>query len=946
MKRLTAAVGLGALVVGAPLVLAWAVGPPGLPSFEGMSGDYVPVDAVLGVVGLLAWGLWAYLAFAIVLNLAVHLARAWSLPGGEMLAAASATATPRIVRRLVELAVGGAFVAASVAGPTMAGDPAPPSRLVTVDGFAAASSVRAAEAEPLPKRAYRVRPGDSLWRIAERELGSGFRWREIYRLNKGERFADGRRLEHPRWIEPGWILELPSKKGQQRSAGANGSHESEVEAPADPNPNGHGGTPAPVTSAPAQTPHVELSPNGEPTPGEAESPDVDLPARPVLNLPSGAAVAASFASGMLTAHLLGRLHRRRSRPASEEGPIEEPPEPALTGDLRRAGASPMAGALDSALDAVVTAWREHCGVSPRLLGAIEGDRAVRVFVDSDQGQLPPPAGGNLSPSVRFSRLEGVVQAEVRAPFPTLLRRRLSPLERGLMLPIARAPDGSAVHAGVLASGGMAVGGAESEGLVRQLVLAAAAQGDPEDVRLILVGPVGLPEPMSSLPNVVAHDWEDAASREIHAELLRRSRLFFEEGVEDVWTHTVHHPDERLPALLIVATEPPADLIGVMEAINAEGCDAGAGLLSIGWRASSAGLEVEVASGSGLTVRTSLPVPHQLAPLTLDDAATRQAIDVLAKAHPQVERDPGITELLEPVSPADASPTTEHRPSGQRPPLDNGAQSIGVPETESPDPTPEAPEGMEPSGVPPGAVAVRCLGPFEVWREGRLLRKGWRNKARELLAYLVAHRSGAPKDRIIEELWPGIDPTEGSERFDRMASEVRTRVRAGDDSGKYVDREDDVFHLEEGVWWSDAWEFERLISEADQDPDSEIPKLRQATELYRGEFCRDYYYPWAEGFRERFRSMAVRACSRLADLLSDQGEHEQALAVLDQAIEADPVSEDLTRRAMVIEALLGRRAAALSRYRRLEAKLDADLDVEPDPETQTLARTLQDEPVAP
>jgi hypothetical protein len=32
---------------------------------------------------------------------------------------------------------------------------------------------------------YRVRPGDSLWRIAERELGSGFRWREIYRLKSG-----------------------------------------------------------------------------------------------------------------------------------------------------------------------------------------------------------------------------------------------------------------------------------------------------------------------------------------------------------------------------------------------------------------------------------------------------------------------------------------------------------------------------------------------------------------------------------------------------------------------------------------------------------------------------------------------------------------------------------------------------------------------------------------
>ena len=31
-----------------------------------------------------------------------------------------------------------------------------------------------------PRAAYRVRPGDSLWRIAESKLGSGERWREIF----------------------------------------------------------------------------------------------------------------------------------------------------------------------------------------------------------------------------------------------------------------------------------------------------------------------------------------------------------------------------------------------------------------------------------------------------------------------------------------------------------------------------------------------------------------------------------------------------------------------------------------------------------------------------------------------------------------------------------------------------------------------------------------------
>jgi hypothetical protein len=57
------------------------------------------------------------------------------------------------------------------------------------------------------------------------------------------------------------------------------------------------------------------------------------------------------------------------------------------------------------------------------------------------------------------------------------------------------------------------------------------------------------------------------------------------------------------------------------------------------------------------------------------------------------------------------------------------------------------------------------------------------------------------------------------------------------------------------------------------------------------------------------------------LSTDAGEYVVALSVLDRGIGADPVCEDLSRRAMVLEASLGRQAAALARYRKLEATLD-------------------------
>ncbi|WP_261576086.1 LysM peptidoglycan-binding domain-containing protein, partial [Frankia gtarii] len=50
---------------------------------------------------------------------------------------------------------------------------------------------------------------DSLWRIAERCLGDGARWPQIWALNHGVVQTDGRALTQPGLIRPGWVLRLP-----------------------------------------------------------------------------------------------------------------------------------------------------------------------------------------------------------------------------------------------------------------------------------------------------------------------------------------------------------------------------------------------------------------------------------------------------------------------------------------------------------------------------------------------------------------------------------------------------------------------------------------------------------------------------------------------------------------------------------------------------------------
>jgi DNA-binding SARP family transcriptional activator len=628
---------------------------------------------------------------------------------------------------------------------------------------------------------------------------------------------------------------------------------------------------------------------------EAETPKTPAPA---IEIPSGLLVAASFASGLLTAHLLGKLHRRRVRRLSEASSIEPPVTPELIHDLRRGGASEMAGPIDIALDAVIETWRAYAGTWPELVGAVEAGRHVSLFLRASEGALPGTSGGTISPRVRFLRAGSTVVAEVDGPFPVQLRQPLTPLERGLLVPLGRAPDGSAVHASPTGLGRISIAGPEGVGLARQLVVAAATQGGPDDLRLMLLGSSDEMRSLSRLPQAsVCHGWDEApvALRGVELEFVRRARLFHKEGASNIDDHLAGHSDERLPAILVVCEEPPSALAGLIEALARQAPSLGAAVLALGWRLP--GTELHARAGPTVELEVDLPVPHVLEPFLLDDAAVHDAIDIVREAYPS-----GL--VLEPTRPV--------------------------------------PPPVEPPTPPEEMITIRCLGPFEISRRGESMPTGWRAKGRELVAYLVAHPAGAPKERVIEELWPDVEPVRASLRFNKAATLIRGAARGMNDSRLYVERVgDSAYRLEEDTWWVDAWEFERLIREAERSEDGveAISRLRDAVALYRGEFCDDSYYPWLEAVRERFRNLFVEACGRLAHLLSDAGEHNQALSVLDRAIQADPVCEDLVRRAIALDAALGRRTAALARYRKLEATLDAELDVEPDPETRGLVQRL-------
>jgi nucleoid-associated protein YgaU len=60
---------------------------------------------------------------------------------------------------------------------------------------------------------YTVRPGDSLWRIAQEQLGDPNRFADIAKLNDGRVMPGGTVFHYSEFLQPGWVLIMPADMG-------------------------------------------------------------------------------------------------------------------------------------------------------------------------------------------------------------------------------------------------------------------------------------------------------------------------------------------------------------------------------------------------------------------------------------------------------------------------------------------------------------------------------------------------------------------------------------------------------------------------------------------------------------------------------------------------------------------------------------------------------------
>ena len=232
LKAAGAAAVLAALILVPPWALTHFIGNP-WPA-EGISLSAPLTDgAIIGLLAVLVWLLWAQLMACII----VEVIAALTDDRIRLRAPLTLGVQQHLARRLITAVVVVAVTspAAAMAAPTAhATAQAPAAAPVTISAPAeqpASKTQHTPAAKPVSRErvdqvhTVTVMRLDSLWSIAERHLDDGDRWPEIAELNEGRTMNDGTRFLAADHIRPGWQLRIPGTHHQQHTELAQTAHE-------------------------------------------------------------------------------------------------------------------------------------------------------------------------------------------------------------------------------------------------------------------------------------------------------------------------------------------------------------------------------------------------------------------------------------------------------------------------------------------------------------------------------------------------------------------------------------------------------------------------------------------------------------------------------------------------------------------------------------------------
>lgn len=258
---------------------------------------------------------------------------------------------------------------------------------------------------------YVVAPGDTLWDIADEELGDSTRYDEIFEASNDIVQPDGRTLTDPDLIYPGWELEIPDEAPPV-------AVDPEEPVPEHPSPETpHETAPATPRSATPTPPAIDLEVSADLS-AEEQSVDVDQDSGSPAWLLPGLTGAGTLLAGSL--FLVLRAHRRTQLRYRNPGEVLEAPPQELINVEKSARLSastvPRLQDLDRLLRCLADGLELTRQPLPRLQSIELADRSVTLHLAE---HAPAPPGWTGTDTWAFQFDETLPDPASPAPWPLL-----------------------------------------------------------------------------------------------------------------------------------------------------------------------------------------------------------------------------------------------------------------------------------------------------------------------------------------------------------------------------------------------------------------------------------------------------------------------------------------------------------------------------------------------
>jgi DNA-binding SARP family transcriptional activator/predicted ATPase len=255
------------------------------------------------------------------------------------------------------------------------------------------------------------------------------------------------------------------------------------------------------------------------------------------------------------------------------------------------------------------------------------------------------------------------------------------------------------------------------------------------------------------------------------------------------------------------------------------------------------------------------------------------------------------------------------------------------------------------------LILSLLGPVRCTLDGRPVR--FRTKKSEAMLLYLASEGVVRRESLLGLLWQDYPERSARQSLRTNLSYLKRAIPEVEKKGEdfYVPlvlSDSQAVQINPAAAYQcDLATFSRLLQRVDDHAHNDLPhcdscldNLRQAVELYRGDFIADFYLPdsnqfedWTASRREEYRRRALLAMESLGANHLANGQYELAEGYARRQLEHDNLRESAHRQLMSALARSGRRRAALAHYETCRQLLQDELGIEPSAETLLLYEAI-------